>query len=110
VKEDQEAASQAHCQTDDVQETVQFLSFDDPQSDLKIVFYHNTSPINGIPYKSRQGLEKHEPKPQGGPNLTFHFASVPVGLFEIADDLMIIFLVQEKPKQGFTQAWNRVCA
>jgi hypothetical protein len=95
VKEDQETAGQAHRQANDVQETVQFLSFDDPQSDLKIVFYHNASPINGIPYKSRQGLEKHEPKPQYGPVPALRFASVPVGLFEIPDDLMIIFLIQE---------------
>jgi hypothetical protein len=63
VKENQEAAGQAHRQTHDIQETVQFLSFDDPYCDLKIIFYHDASPIDGIPQKSRQRLEKHEPKP-----------------------------------------------
>jgi len=95
MKENQEAAGQAYRQPDDVQETVQFLSFDNPQCDFKIVFYHNTSPINRVPNESRQGLEIHEPKPQDGSGFTLRFDSVPVGLFEIPDGLMIIFLIQE---------------
>jgi hypothetical protein len=63
MKENQEAAGQANRQAHDVQKTVQFLSFDDPHSDLKIVFYHDASPINAIPYKFRQGFEYHEPEP-----------------------------------------------
>jgi hypothetical protein len=38
------------------------------------------------------------------------FASVPEGLFEIPDDLMIIFLIQEQPQQSFAQAGDRVGA
>jgi hypothetical protein len=102
MKKNQEAAGQADRQTHDVQEAVQFLSFDDPHCDHKIVFDHDGSPINGIPQKSRQGLEKHQPKPQDSLDPALRLVSIPVGLFEIPDNLMIIFLIQEKPQQGLS--------
>jgi hypothetical protein len=84
------------------------LPFDNPESDLEIVFYHDDSPINRIPDESRQRFEKYGPEPYEGPYLALRFAPEPVGFFEIPDGLKIIFLIQKQPQQSLAQAWDLV--